>query len=347
MMGFVNMPNRFVSVLLASILASASVAALAQTAPAAPPANGASTTVAPVTVEAGAPPKVIKRQTESFVHSYAAVPNPEIGQIARWRDPVCVQVEGLPRADQAAAIKARIESVAQAVGVRAARANCKANVEIVFTSQPQQTMDLVAKRREDLLGYDHRQEHDRLKTVTRPIQAWYQTATRGEGVNNAGMAFAIVKDAAGEAISNPGNMPGQSSADETIDEPDSSKPTGCANAPRFTACLQSVFRNIFMIADSNALQGKDLGAVADYLAMLALSQPRSLDGCNSFASVIDLMAKAACPGRDPPDGMTPTDAAYLTALYKADLDGFLQFEQGDISNRMAEILVKAEGARTK
>ena len=47
------MPNRFASVLIASVLASASAAVLAQ--PAAPPASAkpsASTTVAPVTVQA-------------------------------------------------------------------------------------------------------------------------------------------------------------------------------------------------------------------------------------------------------------------------------------------------------
>jgi hypothetical protein len=81
-----------------------SSAALAQPAPAAAIKDAPSTTVSPVTVEAPTP-KVIQKQAYSFVQSYAATPNPNIDQIGRWHDPVCVQVWGLPLAAQAAKIK--------------------------------------------------------------------------------------------------------------------------------------------------------------------------------------------------------------------------------------------------
>ncbi len=57
--------------------------------------------------------------------------------------------------------------------------------------------------------------------------------------------------------------------------------------------------------------------------------------------MVDVLAKSACPGRDPPDGLTPSDAAYLTALYSADLEAKKTGEQDDISARMAKILIKA------
>ena len=101
---------------------------------------------------------------------------------------------------------------------------------------------------------------------------------------------------------------------------------------------------MFIVADSKTLEGKDVGLVADDLVMLALSQPKSLDGCTALPSVIDVFAKAPCPGRDPPDGLTPADAAYLTALYSADLEAGKAFELGDISGRMAKILIKANAA---
>ena len=308
-------------------------AALAQTAP---------TTVAPVTVTAAAPstPKVVEKQSRSFVQSYAAAPNPEVDQISRWHDPVCVQVEGLvPK--QAALIKARIESVAKAVGLSAARAGCTANVEIVFSDKPQAVMDGVAKRRESLLGYHYPLETNRLKTVTHPIQAWYQTATRGEGPNG-GLAGAILKDADGNGIS-PSQMAGATMERETVDDPRNTIPTGCADN-HFSACRKSVFRNVLMVADSKALEGKDLGLLSDYMVMLALSQPRSLEGCNVLPSVIDVLAKSACSDRDPPDGLTPGDAAYLTALYASDPEGKKSDAQGDIAGRMASILSKARAA---
>ena len=279
-------------------------------------------TVSPLTVE-GATPTTITSQARAFVQSVSTAPNPEVGQISRWHDPVCVQVEGLAQAAQAQEIKARIESVAQAVGVPAARAGCTANVEIVFSDNAQATMDEVAKRHEDLLGYYHRRDHDRLKTVSRPIQAWYKTATRGEAANDekdSGSPWAV-----------------------RVDEPGEPTPTACGDAPHFTACLTSEFVNVFIVVDGKALQGKSLGSVAEYAVMLALSQPKSLDGCAALPSILDLMAKS-CPGREAPTGLTAADGAWLTALYASDAEAKGDGERTDISVRMADILIKASTA---
>jgi hypothetical protein len=286
--------------------------------------------VAPVTVEGAAKPtpKVIERQTHTFVEGYAATPNAEIQQIGRWRDSVCVQVLGLAEA-QAAAIKARIEQVATEVGLRPAKPSCTADVEIVFSDNPQGVMDKVAQQREYLLGYYHRHDHDRLKKVTRPIQAWYVTATYGGGGDVAGALFAGVPMQVHE---------------EVIDDPENPAPTSCGDNRYFSACLESVFKNVFMVADSKALAGKDAGMIADYLAMLALSQPKSLDACAALTSVLDVLAPSGCGGREPPDGFTAADAAYLTSLYAADGEGRKTQEQTDISTRMARILTKASGA---
>jgi len=126
-----------------------------------------------------------------------------------------------------------------------------------------------------------------------------------------------------------------------IDDPENGAPVGCGDAPPFTGCYESWIENVLIVADSKALEGKDLGLAADYIAMLALSKPRSQDGCSALASVIDAFAKSACPGRDAPDGLTPADAAYLTALYAADPGVRKTFEQADIARRMAAILIKA------
>jgi hypothetical protein len=327
-------------VLLACVLCSASGVALAQSqpdqTPAPTPAKPAeSTAVAPVTVEAAPKPKVIQQQSHVFVEKYAATPNAEVDQIGRWREPVCVQVEGLV-GDQARLVKARVEEVSRAVGLTAARSSCNANVEIVFTNRPQALMDDVAKRREQLLGYYHRHDHDKLKIVTRPIQAWYVTATVGGGADQAGALFAYGGGTEGGASV----LPIQTNT-EVIDDPDNSPPTACGINHNFTSCLRSEFKNVFVVVDTNKVKGQDLGLLTDYLVMVTLSQPRTLDGCNALQSVIDLFAPSACPGRDTPDGLTAADAAYLTALYSADLEAKKAGEQGDIAGRMAKILTKA------
>jgi len=220
-----------------------------------------------------------------------------------------------------------IESVAEAVGLPKTRPTCSANVEIVFSDQPQAVMDKVAQRREYLLGYYHRHDHDRLKKVTHPMQSWYVTATRGDGGSVAGILF--------------GGISGVQVKTDVIDDPENPPPNSCGDSPHFTACLKSEFRNVFIVADSKALEGKGVGLLSDYLVMLALSQPKSLDGCNPLPSVTDLFVAPACPGRDAPDGLTPADAAYLTALYMSDAEGKKDMEQTDISNRMAKMLKTA------
>jgi hypothetical protein len=304
----------------------AATAALAQPLPA-PAAKDQ--TLAPLVVEAAPKPSTAHEQASRFVHAYAAVSNPGVDQISRWRVPVCVVVFGLPRADQAARIKARIETMAGTLGLRAAREGCQPNVAIAFTDNPQAEMDLIAKGRSHLLGYYHRTSAQQLKTVTHPIQAWYVTATRNDGVNTAGVVAAGLK------------YDGIEQEGEVVDDPEHRPPPGCIS--RLTSCYTSVFRSVLIIADNKRIGGAKLGLVADDMLMLALSQPASLDGCNALPSVIDRFANSPCPGRDPPGGLTPADTAYLTALYSADLSGNKNFEQSDIAGRMAKILaVKAK-----
>jgi hypothetical protein len=332
------MPNRFASLLIAALLCSAS-AALAQPAPAPAAIDAPSTKVGSVTVTGKLlpPPKVIEKQSNDFVQHFAGIGNPEIDQITRWHDPVCVLALGLAP-EQAALVKARIEGVARKVGLPAPWAKgrgCKPNVQIVFTHQPQALMDVVAQKRENLLGYYHFIERNKLKAMTRPIQSWYVTATRGGGGDIAGLVFAN--------ISGSGGLPVQRSTG-VVDDPENMPPGGISG--RFGAGYTSAFDNVLIVADSNALQGKSLGLVTDYMVMLALSKPRSLDGCNALPSVIDRFAPSSCPVSDPPDGLTPADAAYLTGLYDSDSTPFKNFEQSEIARRMAAILIKASAAPT-
>jgi hypothetical protein len=306
----------------------ASTAAFAQ--PVSTPDSNAATSraqpatpVRGVTVHALPTARSIQKQALNFVQTYAGTSNPNIDQIGRWRDPVCVMILGLPVVAQAAKIKARIENIAQTMGLPPTRADCKPNVEIAFEDDPQSAMDGVAKRVEPLLGYYHLSRTKQLKAVTHAIQAWYVTATTSDGVNIAGLIDS-------------GVSPSLFLTPNDVDDPENGTPAGCFS--RFTACYTSGFKNVLIVADNKALVGDKLSAVADDMALLALSQPRSLDGCNVLPSVIDRFAKAPCPGRDPPEGLTPADTAYLTALYSADVRARKRFEQYDIASRMATIL---------
>jgi hypothetical protein len=329
------MSNRFASVLFASALIAAggltASSALAQGAPAkAPDAS----TVAPLTVHAAPSTALMQKEAEAFVQSYTAT-TPELEQVARWRDPICVQVSGLAPA-QAAQVARRIGQVAEGVGMRLLPEGCAANIEVVFTDQPQRFMDHVADSREEVLGYYHRSERNRLKIVNRPIQAWYVTATRGRsGTNDVGVAFAFNT---GDVLPKAAMV---QSHEEVVDDPENPRPSACGDTRYFTHCLASVLKNVLVVVDTNKVKGQDVGLVADYLSMLTLAKPRSLDGCSSLTSVIDALS-TACPSRSAPDGLTPADAAYLTSLYATDLEAMGTGQQTDIASRMASILTKAK-----
>jgi hypothetical protein len=286
--------SRLASVLIASVLSSASAAALAQPAP--------------------TPPDAV--QALSFVRSYPAATRAR-HMIARWGQDICVQVAGLAP-DQAVAVRARVEAVAEAVGVGAQPAGCRPNVDIQFSNEPQRVLDDVIAHRDWLLG-DSSSDTKTVTTVTLPIQAWYRTN---------GVEFAASSTGSLKALARFQIIPGQTQPLQPQPAPQlqSVPPVGMTTpeAPRLQA---RQFLNVMVIVDLGRTGNTDLGLISDDVAMLVLSQPRSLGRCNVLASVTDLFA--ACPGRRAPHGLTSADDAYLVALYAADPVGRVFVSQQD------------------
>jgi beta-lactamase regulating signal transducer with metallopeptidase domain len=299
-------------------------------------------TVAPAQSAAvAAEPADVKTQTLSFVKAYAATGSGSV--IARWRNPICVRVVGLAR-DQTAAVRARVEQVARAVGIPAQAAGCqRADIEIGFSADPQRMLDGVFERKGVLLG-DRTSDTRDARTVTRPIQAWYQTNGANVAANDTGGLKALVS-----LQYNPQNEAGYrewaaGQGQPTTQAPAYNNPGSIPSAPRASA---RQFLNVMVIVDVRQAGDKGLVPITDYVAMLALAQPRSTDRCNVLPSVTDLFA-GDCPGRAAPGELTPADAAYLTALYtdsnspQDPIDGARQ--QRAIAGRMAQILSTAKMA---
>jgi hypothetical protein len=306
------------------------------------------TVVAPVVVEA-TKPEELKRQTYGFVQTFAAT-TVKLDQVARWTHPVCVSVQGLPL-DADAEVKARVEEVATALKVGALGAGCKPNIQVFFTDQPQAFMDRVADQHELLLGYWHHTDRAKLKTVTRPIEARYVTGTGGAGGNTIGMTFEVIEQwgvpnsagvpTAGTAV--PVGAAGRQPHGFQYDDEDNFRGvTGCGDNAKFTACLASEFAHVLVVVDTTKAQDFSPGLIADYVVMVSLAQPKSLDGCNVLPSVIDLFSKG-CPNFGM-EGLTRADVAYLTALYKTNLEGRKMVQQTDIAEKMADMLLKANAS---
>ncbi len=300
--------------LLAALLVLAG-AAQAQT-PA--PASQPSTTVSGVTVLPAA--RSPETQHERFVRSLNFVTShgatAHLGQLARWPEPVCPVTLGLsPQLD--ILVSNRVKTLAFEVGAPRARrpGRCKPNVEILFTDKPQELMDLVARKRNELLGFHYISRERQVTRIVRPIQVWYLTQT----VAGAGNGSVDVPASLGSA--------------QSLDLADSHAPGGRAGSA-FTECLSSQLVNTLVVVDANALSGRKIGPIADYIALVSLAQFKMLDTCDEPPSLLDMFTPG-CADRPAADGPAPEDVGYLKALYRGTGALKLWMQKSLMAERMA------------
>ena len=275
-----------------------------------------------------------KKQAEAFVKGYAD--STLFRTIGRWAGQLCIRVVGLTE-DQGEAVKRRVEEVATSVGVPA-KADCeRTNLQIGFTEDPQGMLDGVKGQRTNFLG-DMSSRTRGVKTVTLPIQAWYVTngslySARDPDPMKVPVLYQYDAARADTEAFHAGLQGQQVTGDNGASGGwGTNYPTTPGVAGPTTP---RTFLNVFVIVDLRKTGGKPLGVISDYVAMLALSEPRALGQCNALPSISDLFA--GCAGRPAPDALTAADAAYLTALYDAQLVRGAG-GQGKVIERMADIL---------
>jgi hypothetical protein len=100
--------------------------------------------------------------------------------------------------------------------------------------------------------------------------------------------------------------------------------------------LSSGFFNILIVAEPAKLLDYEVGSLADYITMLALSQPASLDSCQELPSVSNMLAPGCASTTR---RITNGDLAYLHALYKLQDGNFLVVQRDYIRDEMDKALV--------
>jgi hypothetical protein len=279
-------------------------------------AGESSVAVPEVTVIAPRPPTAEELAGEAvpkFIASHAT-PSTVIHQITRWRNRICPVALGLSPAFNAF-VTARIAAIAATVGAPYEEGQCKHNVEILFTAQPQQVLDQLAKRNARLLGFHYPQQAKKLKTFRGPIQGWYVTSTRGDTGAEA------IDEAVPLPIDDPANILTKGKV-----------PPGRLGSRLFTG-QSSAIVSALIIVDTTRVTGHGVGSISDYLAVMILSHAQSPDTCGALPSIIDLMA-SNCGEREKSTQLTAGDIAFLRALYSTDLRENLSLETSDIQNAM-------------
>jgi hypothetical protein len=245
-----------------------------------------------VTVTATALPH--RSAIDEFIYSYPASAR-TTDKIARWKRSICPVVEGLP-ARYAKFIAGRLTAIARKAGAPVSDdAKCRHNIEIVFTTRPQALADSLHKEHRPYLGYfDNLHQAAELAKVTHDIQAWYLTATMGFNgllhVDNPRQDFLTGNDGIGQTFYAGSGGRGSNGASSTL-------------------------YNVIIVADPSKLGDYEMGSLADYIAMLALSQPKSFDACWEVPSITNLLSKSCDAARKTPT-LSDNDAAFLYGLYK-------------------------------
>ena len=280
--------------------------------------------------------KASEAAIDSFIGTRATATR-VANKMARWRRAICPETQGLGPT-YAKFVTGRIREIAETIGARVDEdEKCTPNIEIVFTTAPQGLLDSVRKEHPSYLGYyDNQSQADKLATVTYPIQSWYTTATgdlTGEPQVDGGKKQGVEFQATSMTVTAPGGL-GLAPSMQTFSMPSATarSTTGSRNSDG----LSSEFFHVLIVAEPAKLFDHDVGTIADYIAMLALSQPGSPDRCESLPSITNLLAPGcATTARTITDG----DLAYLRGLYKMSPTSTLQGQRNEMRFQMEKTLV--------
>ena len=263
-----------------------------------------------VTVTAPRPPtdqELAGNSLEEFILHHATthyINTSTTGNLARWRggmQSICPLTEGLAPGFNAF-VTARLRALATYVGAPVqSDTQCKTNVHILFTGNPQGEMNSVmnwatgttfrnryAGGMRDLIAF--RSDH--------AIQGWYMTTSGGSVVLNAdvssvGLNVLPVWPQITQKYIGSGSL--------------GTRLSGGSGSG-------SGIGIVILVIDTTKVVGYTIGAIADYLAMLTLSVAQLPDHCDRLPSILDLMS-ASCATREMPTAITAADLAFLKALY--------------------------------
>jgi hypothetical protein len=264
----------------------------------------------------------------AFVRSYAA-PAPVNGKMTRWKDGICPVTTGLPQAANTL-VTGRVRQVADMVGAPVGAAGCKSNVDIVFTLHPQVLLDEVRQKTPVLLGYHDAAQEERLATVTHPVQAWYTTQT----VDLNGTTYVDDKLRNHGGFSTVGSF-GPKYGNVFV--PDAR--VEHATASRIVDSLSSELYHVVIVVDLAKVDGRTIGALSDYIAILSLAQTQTFETCQPVASITNLVS-SGCDADVKTSEVTANDLAYLHGLYSIDPRSSFVVQQGEMAYQMNKGLEK-------
>jgi hypothetical protein len=260
---------------------------------------------------------VTGQRTEEAIRTFVDEVSVAMGsadQLARWDRRICPGVAGL-RGRYAQFLIDRMAQRAFDVGLDVGDPGCRANMLIIVTLDPDAMAQQLLDDHPDALGYFRERGRNTLgRTALRafvesdaPVRWWHVSRTATEGFDEIG---------------------------ETAD---GSAPVTFAlgNASRLSRSTHQNFGAAFIIVDARHLAEIDLdfGALADYVAMVALAQVDADASTTGLTTILNLFNDETSPR-----ALTEWDIAYLRGLYGAESTVSARRQAGDIARTMGRDL---------
>jgi hypothetical protein len=235
-----------------------------------------------------------RMELERRIHAFIdGITVPEHGEgLARWHMPVCPQVSGLTRED-GEFILWRISDVARAANVPLAGEYCRPNLFVLVTSDPKQVLADMAKRN---FGHATRVDFDEFISTPRVVRVWYDTRTEIPGTP------APAKGLAPQITTTP-------------PIPANKLSTDFERTSRVMRNVERAVTDVYIVVDKGHVQGTTLGQLADYVAMVGLTQIRpgpQLSDAPTILRLFDASPQSAVAG------MSDWDRAFIKSLYSTE-----------------------------
>jgi len=263
-----------------------------------------------VTIEAQR--EALRRRVNGFVEGITHNPRYYEGAIPRWRAPLCFAVAGLPD-EEGALVLARLSQIAASAGARVARRNCEYNFYLVLTSDPDQLIKRIYRGSHSVFDRDAGMPAiRRFLSPSNPeaVRVWHNAAITSRH------DMPTSEDASCGAISADNRAP----------------PVSCQyEASRLARGDVWGLTLAFVIVDTNRSQGLSYVQLADYAAMVGLTDVEIDPDVGNAPTILRLFAESP---ESRPAGLTAWDRAFLDALYHTDESSLTQ--RSEIAGRIIQ-----------
>ena len=246
-------------------------------------------------------------------------PNPDFGQYARWRGPLCIAVRGIPDPALAGRVSARIAAVASLAGLGQDKPGCRPNLMVVFTDDARGVVAQVRSRRQSALPpYDPRL-FTALSSPSLPVRWWHVLGPAGSGGRAAAPDAGALASASSNAMPLGNVLPAGPNA----------VGTNSWNSSLVDTNLSVWARTGVAVVDVNLAAGVPLDALADHVALVMVAPMRMPLGDPGVPSVLGLFT----PGKQTA-GLTDWDRAFVKGLYRVQMNRAAQRQRQQLLSAM-------------